>query len=1642
MRFVYYVICILLCLANTAYSQQISVNDGVDLETLIQDNLVDGCVDISNITSSVNGASSGFSSYGYFERGNSNFPFENGIMLSTGAVASGGNTEQSAALSDGSASWGSDPDLETALGTTNGYVNATAIEFDFVSISNQFQFNYLLASEEYYDTYPCQFSDGFVFLIKEAGTNDPYQNIALIPGTSIPVNTNTIHDEIFGICPPENEQYFEGYGIGDTNYNGRTTILTASGTIQPNVTYHIKLIIADQTDSLNGGFDSAVFIEGDSFRVLDLGEDVSTCSGSVTLNADINNPLASYVWYRDNTVITGSTSSSFIATQNGTYRVEVTVPVNGNDCVETDEITVVLNTEEAMNPLLDFELCDDASGDQIETFDLNQKNSEVLSNAPFSNPLFSYHYSETEARSNQNPITSPIQNTTNPQTIFIRIEDRSSGCFAFSSFNLVVNSRPSITPPSDLDICDADEQPDGRTDIDLTEKNDEITSGDSNLRVTYHYTAFDASNGNNPISMPYRNTNTPSDQVFARVINSNTGCTTTTTLNINITTSPIVNREPQYLNACDSDLNGNAFFDLTEVLPAILGGLTQVTPTFHSSISDAEAGINPITNVTNYEYTNGSPEPGFATLYLRVLDDNTQCASVIPFEIHTNLLLTGTDIGDFALCDNDTDSTNSLDFNLFTVESSIANNLDTPNGLPNSINVTFYQSESDRNNGTNALDKSQLYAALSPSLLYITIDDGSCIQETEITLLINPILLFNNVVIPYCDNDDDGITSIDLESLDGIITGGNTNFTVSYFANQVDADNNNTSNQLPRYFVNDDPVETLYARITSLGASGCSTVNPFRIEVFTAPTTTEPTNIVVCDDDQDGISIVNLNNKISEIVSSTSGLDIDFFTTYEDADNKTNEIPESERTAYTSNTQTIYTRVEDIVSGTNCYAIVPFEVIVNTLPIIPTITDYKICEPSGTSVSNFTFSEKDNEILNGQAGKEVFYFEDSSFTMPIDKESYQNTSSPQTIYVRVENSTDASCFETASFTILVSPNPIYNAFSNYTICDDDSNDGKHLFNLDEKAQEIRQGMTDDLTISFHETFDYADNNLNPVNSSYTNITNPQTLYVRIENNNSLCHVIEELGINILAAPNITEASDMMNCDADYDGITNFDLTTANFQILDRVQSNLIINYFENFEDINQEDGLDNSNEITNPTNFISETQTVYIKVANTLTTCFSVIPLNLVVNIPPEFNIIGTIDICDNPTNTYDLSLVDNRIVNNLSLVTISYHETIADAQNNTAPLNRSFNYTSNQHTFFVRISNNLTGCPIITSFTLNINPNPVAYAPSNLVYCDDNTNQTDTLIFNLLDNENDILGSQNSNDFTVSFHQNLEDASDNLNPLNTSYAGYNQETIFARVENNTTECYDVTSFNLTINPIPNIAIEDIVPLCNNFPVEIIADTGFPDDIYEWSTGETTPSIVVQPSDLNSGRLDLWVHVTRPYITGDCENNKTFTVLASDEAEINLTSTVNFSDPNSITVEINNNRIGNYVFILDGGTPQTSHVFENVSFGNHLVTVKDLNGCMDVSQNVFVYDIPKFFTPNSDGFYDTWHIIGAEQLPGSSLHIFNRYGKLLKTLQHNSPGWDGTYNGQNMPSDDYWFHAEIVQNGNTFDVRGHFALKR
>ena len=87
-------------------------------------------------------------------------------------------------------------------------------------------------------------------------------------------------------------------------------------------------------------------------------------------------------------------------------------------------------------------------------------------------------------------------------------------------------------------------------------------------------------------------------------------------------------------------------------------------------------------------------------------------------------------------------------------------------------------------------------------------------------------------------------------------------------------------------------------------------------------------------------------------------------------------------------------------------------------------------------------------------------------------------------------------------------------------------------------------------------------------------------------------------------------------------------------------------------------------------------------------------------------------------------------------------------------------------------------------------------------------------------------------------------------------------------------------------------------------------------------------------------------------------------------------------------------------------------------------------------------DYPHFFTPNGDDINDNWNIVGLQYDNTAKIYIFDRQGKLIKQISPQSKGWDGTYNGNLMPSTDYWFTVDYSEDKAYKQFKAHFSLKR
>ena len=1600
---------LLLCMPILfVHAQQIVTDNTQQPNELIQNLVGSDCATVSNVSSSINGSINNIISYGAFDKGTSNFPLNNGIILSTGSVSSAGNTISSQNLSEGEIDWVTDSDIQDILGIDQT-LNATSIEFDFSSVNNFIAFKYLFASDEYQQEYPCTFKDVFAVLIKRAGTTDPYVNMALVPETTTEITTNSIHPAIDEFCEAENETYFEGYNLGNTNFNGRTTVLTATTPIIPNETYHIKFIIADHIDER---FDSAVFISAEGFgNSIDLGPDRSICGSDLTLDADINNAAAIYTWYLNGSIIAGQNNPTLSVNQSGTYSVEASIPSPSGSCIMEDTIDIEIIPFQQADPIQDISICDDLPSDGFFDFDFPLlKNDEIYSNLPSANYIISYHMTQDDAQNNNNPITNVYQNTEETESIYVRIESLSGDCLQIGSFNIAVYNSPN-TFQLTVDMCNFFFADLAYNDLDFFKF--VVSNYNFNTTVTYFATEIDAINNENILSeFPDFTTEPPA--LYARVEDDFNGCSSIVPIILNYVDQPYIGRyiinsclDPNLSETIDGETYDYNSLPVTYNIFEIFDELEAEYPEVTAKLETLILGIPPLITTSNV-----AP---IIPISIRYLDEN--CPTYMTIEIHKNLLynLLENDKIITRCDDNSNDGFFDLDLSELLVELKAGFEID----------LRFYASENDRDLGINPLDENAILTIANNQSIYLASAYEGCTHQSKITLNLNPGLNLQPVSIDYCGNTNlqNNSSTISVTPLkDYFLEGLTITGPVQFYLSAEDAENE--ENEITENYTIEGNQQVFYVRMTNI-FTYCYDITTMQVNITNTIEDSNPEPLIICDDDQDLTETVNLENVISQLSNGSDDFIFTFFENYNDA--VTKESPILNLSSYTTTTTNLFIRAEII--GVECFTIIPYDIFIYANPQLNSISDFISCELDINAPSSFLLAEKDVNIISGQSGMQVLYFETEDNAInridPIDKNSpYLPISNPQTIFVRLENEIGNSCFKVAPMNIELRQAPIYNNPTDVFECDINSN-GLASTNLTEKITEISAGSTTDLNITFHLSPLNAQIGVNEIPLNFTSTSNPQLIYARIENTDTGCYETQTFRINTLSLPEITSGQSITKCGDNYNFYQEWDLTEIELDILNGRQYNIRFSYFESEED------LLSDNPIINPTTYTntSNPQTIYAKITNATTSCFDTVSFPLIINSPPPINPFETYNICENTNNEVDLLEINEIVLDNTFNVLISYHENEVDAEANENALNTNYNYTNTEESLFVRVEYSTTNCYAVYPFQLVVNALPIANQPNNLISCDDDFDGL--LEFDLTQQNASILGNQNPEDFNITFYNSEVNAIEKNQQINTSYVAQNYETIFVRLENNTTGCFAITQFTTIINNLPLVSIEDQVICKNDIPLVVSAETNNPNDTYFWSTNANTSQIEIFEVGTYS------VTITNEY---GCEFTSSFNVTESEPAEIDIIETIDFSDPNNITVTVNG--IGDYLYQLDNFDPQTSNVFQNVAMGYHTITIIDLNGCSDVSKEVLVVDIPKFFTPNSDGKNDTWHIVGIETLPGTIINIFDRYGKLLTQLSASTPGWNGNYNGTKMPTSDYWFVADVKRGSNTFQIKGHFTLKR
>jgi len=438
---------------------------------------------------------------------------------------------------------------------------------------------------------------------------------------------------------------------------------------------------------------------------------------------------------------------------------------------------------------------------------------------------------------------------------------------------------------------------------------------------------------------------------------------------------------------------------------------------------------------------------------------------------------------------------------------------------------------------------------------------------------------------------------------------------------------------------------------------------------------------------------------------------------------------------------------------------------------------------------------------------------------------------------------------------------------------------------------------------------------------------------------------------------------------------------------------------------------------------------------------------------------------CDNDTDgisVFNLTQKNDFISANYLNETFSYYtnQTAANTQNNSFLITNPIAYTSGIATVYARVENS-NGCYSIATINLivSVTQIPANFAIPIMHECDDyidaiNDDFDGISAFNFTTIQNSLLAILPTN-VSVSFYKNEVDflaetdsdgnslaITDISNYRNTDYPF--QQTLWVRADSILdNSCYGFKTFEIRVVPWPRLDLLETVLIClpetqTTINAGIIDGSPTSNYTYQWYSngsplpGETNYSLTV------SSPATYSVDVKTIY---NCIRTRVIEVVGSQIASL---LSIEISDLTQInTVLINVTGSGIYEYSLDdiAGPYRSSNFFTNVPMGLHDVYIRDTNGCGILGPlPIAVLGIPQYFTPNGDGYNDTWNVKGINQTNVQSIiYIFDRFGKLIKQISAVSPGWDGTYNGHQLPADDYWYNIQFQDGRN---ARGHFSLKR
>jgi gliding motility-associated-like protein len=655
---------------------------------------------------------------------------------------------------------------------------------------------------------------------------------------------------------------------------------------------------------------------------------------------------------------------------------------------------------------------------------------------------------------------------------------------------------------------------------------------------------------------------------------------------------------------------------------------------------------------------------------------------------------------------------------------------------------------------------------------------------------------------------------------------------------------------------------------------------------------------------------------------------------------------------------------------------------------------------------------------------------------------------------------NCSSFDTGIFVLQINPTSVANYPNIPAVCPE-INQNYGFINFDAQRILIKNTYfpSSDVAISFHLNTSDASTGLNGQTNASQIPVGTSIIYTRvISNATQSCEGIGTFEVIVTQAPLQNIISNESICLLD-----SFLLNTKDTEALAGQNSTIIVSYFNTFD--NARDNLLVINKNI-PLTLALGSRTIFARLFDTQTQCFSIVRFNITVFPNPIIIQPSQIKLCGDVTASFNLNSRITQIISGNTNYQVTFYANNADLLAGN-PITNPNAYISTSTTIICKVvdpTNN--SCESYTTLNLVVMTIPGSNSnPTQLELCNDSGFD----YFDLTSREVQMAAATPINTIEFRYYTELTDALSNGNtnrittPSNFLNTTINFQKIYVRLNSRINidsetgiACFKILELDLYVRPYPeNKLLKNPYIICIDqlngitYPVEVKTLLNTTDYTFQWFIGH----------DALAGN-EILGETNTSFTTSTVGQYSVVVTNISNVA--NCSSTFNFSTENSIipnSLIITPNELiafeadntvtaivtpasNDYLYSINGSSFQASNVFTNIPGGDYTLTVINKFGCGEVSGEFTVVDYPNYFTPNTDGYNDTWNIKGSNALDAAIIRIFDRYGKLIAEIDPNGEGWNGMFNNKPLPSTDYWFTIEYTKGNITKEFKGHFSLIR